>query len=278
MEFMMERWHSAVTQRFSVRKYSAPPTDAEWAALEDMANMLSVNGARVALCREHKAFAPLFLGYGRIKGTDCFAALIVKDAPPYTAGYLGEALALECTAMGLGTCWLGMFNKKVVQEAVPLAEGESVRCILAIGTPGEPYAARPRKTLSRLTGLDQQSLQALPQWQQRALTCARMAPSAVNAQPWRFEVAEDSIRLMCTSANHGYGRLDFGIAMLHVELGAAHCGVAGDWTTESEDCAVFRPTVEEKEEEGESPDGLDSLEAGAYNEQTIEQQTAEQEE
>ena len=56
-----------------------------------------------------------------------------------------------------------------------------------------------------------------------------MAPSAINAQPWAFEVTEGRISVKTISSNYGYGNLDCGIAMMHVELGAAHAGVTGDW-------------------------------------------------
>ena len=243
MEFTMERWYSAVGQRFAVRKYAGAPGSEELQALEQVAKTLTGKGVRIALCQNDRIFSPIFLGYGKVKGTNCFGAMIRKeDSPAYLQGYLGEAFALECTALGLGTCWLANYNKKAAQAVVPLEEGEALGCIIAVGQPGEAYAARPRKTLDRLTGLSQEALQDLPEWQQRALECARMAPSAVNGQPWRFLPEEDAIRVVNTSNNYGHGKLDCGIAMLHIELGAAHCGVAGDWRFEGED-AVFVPVT-----------------------------------
>ena len=34
---------------------------------------------------------------------------------------------------------------------------------------------------------------------------------------------------MCNSNNWGFGEVDCGIAMLHIELGAAKYGVYGEW-------------------------------------------------
>ena len=145
-------------------------------------------------------------------------------------GYMGEAFILECTALGLGTCWLGgSFKSKEVEKLIPLEEGEEIVCITPIGIPDERYTMRPRKSLAKLTDLSQEALTDLPEWQQRALECARMAPSAINAQPWAFEVTDGRISVKTISSNYGYGNLDCGIAMMHVELGAAHAGVTGDW-------------------------------------------------
>lgn len=158
-------------------------------------------------------------------------------------GYLGEAFILECCAMGLGTCWLGAsYKKKLARDRTMISRHERVSCITPIGLPGEQYAGRPRRSLDKLTGLTQDELIGLPEWQQRALECARIAPSAVNAQPWSFEVKDDRIIVRCISNNLGYGMLDCGIAMLHIELGASHCDVSGEWKLQDRD-AVFIPKL-----------------------------------
>jgi len=67
-----------------------------------------------------------------------------------------------------------------------------------------------------------------PDWIISALEAARMAPSAVNRQPWRFSVEEDdSIKISVDSFRDPYRiskRLDCGIAMVHIEVGAGHIG------------------------------------------------------
>lgn len=240
MAFTMERWYEATGQRFAVRKYERGPNEEELTALKKQAEALSARGVRIVVAQGEKAFAPVIMGSGRVKGTDWFAAFLCKDAEPYSVGYLGEAFILECTALGLGTCWLGIYNKKAVAAALELQEGETLSCITPLGVAAEKYASRPRKPLNKLTGLNQSQLQGLPEWQQYALGCARRAPSATNAQPWRFVVEEENLRIVNTSSNYGFGKLDCGIAMLHMELGAAHGGVAGDWEMQGTD-AVFKP-------------------------------------
>lgn len=227
----MRRWYEASQRRFSVRKYKAAPEETQLQTLAGMADLLCAHGVRIAIGRAEQVFKPIFLWYGKIRGTDAFAAVVLDAAAePEMAGYVGEAFVLECTAMGLGTCWLGAsYNKNNAFSAIKLAEGERVACIIAIGVPDEAYVARPRRSFEKLTGLTADAFGALPTWQKRAIECARRAPSALNAQPWRFRAQEDGIAVENTSANFGYGKLDCGIAMLHIELGAAYCGVSGEW-------------------------------------------------
>jgi len=87
-----------------------------------------------------------------------------------------------------------------------------------------------RKPLSALvTGLKETEL---PDWTRSALEAARLAPSAINRQPWSFHVEPDSITVSVRGAGPEFKvskRLDCGIAMLHLELGALNCGVQGGW-------------------------------------------------
>jgi hypothetical protein len=55
----------------------------------------------------------------------------------------------------------------------------------------------------------------------------------MNRQPWRFQVDRDSITVSADSAVNPTmvvsKRLDCGIAMLHIEIGALSAGVKGGW-------------------------------------------------
>lgn len=240
MKYTMERWYMVSTQRFSVRKYKEGPTQEDIEHLSDVAKTLSTSGVHIVLGKNADVFSPIILWYGKIKGASDYAVFMLdKDADKRMLGYMGEAFILECCALGLGTCWLGAsYKKNLVNELTKHSENEKIECITPIGVPDEPYFGRPRKSLDKLTGLTQSELIALPEWQQRAIECARIAPSAVNAQPWRFIISDNSITIRRIANNYGYGFVDCGIAMLHIELGASHCGVAGSWKLDSDD-AVF---------------------------------------
>jgi hypothetical protein len=68
-----------------------------------------------------------------------------------------------------------------------------------------------------------------PAWAVTAVETARIAPSGSNRQPWRFRFEEGGLVLSCPPAAYFTADIDRGIAMLHVELGAAHAGMPGRW-------------------------------------------------
>ena len=136
-------------------------------------------------------------------------------------GYIGEAFVLECTARGIATCWLGAsYKKSKVREFVDIKEDETLACIIAFGFYDGKVKHTKKKSIEQLTGLNAAAFSALPAWQQEAVNCARLSPSALNKQPWELDIKEDSIELINNSNNWGFGGVDCGIAMLHLELGA----------------------------------------------------------
>jgi hypothetical protein len=71
-----------------------------------------------------------------------------------------------------------------------------------------------------------------PEWARASLEAARLAPSAVNRQPWGFNVEDDGITVFVRTSGPEFNiskRLDCGIAMLHIEVAALSSGVKGNW-------------------------------------------------
>jgi len=66
-----------------------------------------------------------------------------------------EHVVLAATALGLGTCWIGMFNKEDIRETLKLPENFEIIALMALGYPGEKldlgarilHAVRPKKKL-----------------------------------------------------------------------------------------------------------------------------------
>ncbi|MGD9118506.1 MAG: nitroreductase family protein [Dehalococcoidia bacterium] len=83
----------------------------------------------------------------------------------------------------------------------------------------------------QVTGLDESEW---PHWIKISLEAVRLAPSAVNRQPWRFHIEPDGITVSVNVVKREYGiskRLCCGIAMLHIETAALNCGIKGSWET-----------------------------------------------
>lgn len=192
-----------------------------------------------------KVFKGIVGGYGKIKGATAFVAFIGDMGSPHVqeeTGYTGEGIILEATALGLGTCWVGgFFRPEAVARLIPVRDNERVLAVTPVG-----YASSCESTEERLMsgfGRNHRRLPAtrmvtspqpevLPAWAREAIEAARVAPSAINRQPWAFTVDDDSITVSVRTRGPEYTvskRLDCGIAMLHIEIAALSHGMQGNW-------------------------------------------------
>ncbi len=83
---------------------------------------------------------------------------------------------------------------------------------------------------------------AWPRWAQAGVEAARLAPSAMHRQPWRFALHGEAVTVSFAGPDtyKVSKRLDCGIAMLHFELGALGEGVAGRWELVDSGATVAR--------------------------------------
>ena len=128
-----------------------------------------------------------------------------KDGYLENAGFMFQQLELYMQTLGLGVCWLGMgrMNPKTTEQV----EGMKFVIMLAFGYPkGEALRHSlkdfKRKRLEQITDQPDPKLEA-----------ARLAPSAVNSQPWYFTHEGGTVRVYCNQIGT---RLDTGIAMAHL--------------------------------------------------------------
>ncbi len=195
--------------------------------------------------------------YGFIKGARTFIAGAIAAGPhaELDYGYALEAIILELTAMGLGTCWLGgTFSRAEYARVLALTGDEFVPAVTPVGT-----AAAQRGAVERLVRWGAKSDSRLP-WARlffdrrpdrpltkaaagayaEALEALRRGPSASNKQPWRVLRMEDRLHLFL-QRTPGYGKLvpaadlqhiDMGIAMCHLELAAGAMHLPGTWVVE----------------------------------------------
>jgi nitroreductase len=61
-----------------------------------------------------------------------------------------DHLVLAATNEGLGTCWVGWFDRDAVKEILGIERNMDVPILVPIGYPDESPPARPRKTLEEL--------------------------------------------------------------------------------------------------------------------------------
>ena len=210
-----ERFGAAIPRRSSVRRFQGDPDVGQISALNYAAARTALPGVRIVLGEAPAASVFMKLPFVEpVRGTSRYAALIVDDSVPHAAvhaGISGEAFVLEAVSMGLGTCWVASFKRGGVRE--PIGGSEKVRAVIALGVPGQEPGPRRRKKLTEICASDPADW---PLWAYNAAECVRIAPSAVNLQPWRLSFAGRTLML---SALRLGTPLDMGIAMLHMSLG-----------------------------------------------------------
>ncbi len=249
MEIPSDRWYKAVKDRRSQRLYHPQKIDQKKLdKIKSVCNKFKpFNDARAVLITDspEKVFKGIVGSYGKIKGAPAFIAFVGNMSNPNIQemiGYIGEGIILEVTSIGLATCWVGgFFRPEVVSSLINIKSGEKVIAVTPFGYPQE----RPnleerimagfgrhyqRKPLSQLA--IGQEINNWPNWIKDSLETARLAPSAVNRQPWLFRVEGESITVLENkklSISRISKRLDCGIAMIHIEIAALHSKIKVKW-------------------------------------------------
>lgn len=119
-----------------------------------------------------------------------YLVLFTEDKKGYSrnAGYIMEQLVLYLTAKGLGSCYLG--GAKVIMKE---PEGMIQAAAVAFGHPKgllyrDPATAK-RLPLKELCVFKEE----VDETMKTVLKAGRLAPSAMNSQPWRFIVYKNRI-------------------------------------------------------------------------------------
>ena len=178
-----------------------------------------------------------------IVGADCYLAGKLRREPHAAEafGYSFERIVLYADALGIGTVWIGgTMNRSAFERAMEVRADEVMPCVSPLGYPAEKRSLR--ETMMR-SGIKADTRMAfgdlfyegdfsVPLAEGRfpeldtALEAVRLAPSAVNKQPWRIvtdgktaHFYEKHSRGYTDSSGWDMQRIDIGIAMAHFELG-----------------------------------------------------------
>ena len=195
--------------------------------------------------------------YGMIKGVRYYLSALVKKGAPRCwedVGFGLEALVLQATSLGLGSCWIGgVFDRKRFGRTLGIHADEMLPAVVAVGRPAEKKSLRDRLVRWSAKGDLRKEASAVffsndwqtpfayadyPQWAP-VLESVRLGPSASNKQPWRV-IHRDGAFHFFLDRDKAYSammpladlqRIDLGIAMCHFQLAAAELGLAGQWST-----------------------------------------------
>jgi nitroreductase len=250
MNIPFSRWHLAIEKRRSRRHFdpNLPIAPEALAALDKVCNQFTPfphAQSRLVTESAESVFKGIIGSLGKVKGASAFIAFIGNMDDPFVheeVGYTGEGIVLEATALGLNTCWVGgFFRPEIAASLVKVSNKERVLAVTPVGYARESESweeklmtgfgrSHNRLPLSRLVkGLPREKW---PDWVNVSLEAARLAPSAVNRQPWSFDVQDDGVTVFIRTKRREFGvskRLDCGIAMLHLEVAAVDSGCKGEW-------------------------------------------------
>lgn len=251
----------AVRKRRSVRTYDKRPlSESDRQAVLDL--MKSAGNPFGVPVRIHFAEKSLEEGgeklgtYGVIKGASAFLGVSIPDVDlaALAAGYEFEEIVLRLTNMGLGTVWLAAtFSRSSFASAMDIPKGALFPAISPVG-----YPAKPRAFESLMRSVARSS--SRKGWEElffeggfgnplskeasgdysEPLELLRLAPSAVNAQPWR--VVKDggtfhffTVHKADASPDEAMiKQVDLGIAVCHFHLAVKEAGVDGGFQVVSE--------------------------------------------
>ena len=155
-------------------------------------------------------------------------------------GYSFEALLMRAHEMGLGTVWIGgTMPREKFETATGLAANDIMPCMSPLGIPAQNMSVKEilmrkgvkadnRKNFEELffeddfnTPLTEDKAESLGL--KEALESVRVAPSAVNKQPWRVVITENAAHFYVrhdkgfVTPDYDLQKIDVGIGMYHFD-------------------------------------------------------------
>lgn len=191
-----------------------------------------------------------------VVGTDLYVGVKTKKVPFFNeaVGYSFEAFMLYAQSLGIGTVWIGgTMDRAAFERAMEIAENEVMPCVSPLGYPAKKMSLR-EAMMRKGTKADNRMAFGdlffdgsfeMPLTQERAgklwhpLEMVRLAPSAVNKQPWRVVVTENAAHFYLKRSKGFAGgtidmqKIDLGIALCHFELAAQEASLAPRFVREN---------------------------------------------
>ncbi|HJX38154.1 MAG TPA: nitroreductase family protein [Anaerolineae bacterium] len=253
--------YAAILARCSTRRYDRQPLDR--ATTDQVREIISSpqpllgENQFTALLRDAPPGTDLVRelgGYGRIVNPPHYLVPYVlgEQHQLEDAGYRVEQIAVHLAALGIGSCFIGALRREsAVRALYELPDTARIGALLVFGRPAAGLAGRATNRLLRLVAGADRKLPAHeiffegsfdapkvpPAFIAPLIEAASSAPSAVNAQPWRFLWLDGRLHLFVTRRNrrYGYGLQeeyrfhDAGAAMANISLALEALEMRGYW-------------------------------------------------
>lgn len=146
------------------------------------------------------------------------------------SGYIGERLILKARDLDIDSCWITFKNSDTIKEKLDISSDKEVTAIIALGYAENKNTKNKRGSerlgIEEIVYMDDWGKNAsITELEERgildAFSYARMAPSTLNRQPWRFII--DGSNVILAVKKDGFTSeyekcIDAGVAMLYFGL------------------------------------------------------------
>jgi len=248
----MEHIAELVRARKSVRTYDGTPLrDDDRVRLSEYLKHIETPfdipmEFRLLDAKEHGLSSPV------VVGAELYAAGKIKRNPlaEVAFGFAFEKFVLYAMSLGVGTVWIaGTMDRPAFERAMELTGDEFLPAVTPLGYPAQKRAIRDAAMRRAIKADTRASFESLffegdfgtPLTAERAgeyreaLELVRLAPSAVNKQPWRIVKQGDAFHFykkasLPANPKGDVQKLDIGIALAHFMLALEEAGVAGTVT------------------------------------------------
>ena len=245
----MDNIEKLVRERRSVRTFDGRELTAE--DKEKLCTFIETIDNPYNLSVEFKLLEKM--GCPVVVGTELYVGAKMKDAPHLNEafGYAFEKLVLYAQSLGIGTVWIGgTMDRGAFEKAMELGEDEVMPCVSPLGYPAKKMSLRESMMRKGVKADDRLAFEDIVYWNDfeqpmttdaagkllLPLEMVRLAPSAVNKQPWRMVVMDDIVHFYLQRSKNFIGgkldmqKIDMGIALCHFELMAKELGICTEFT------------------------------------------------
>lgn len=206
----------AIRERHSVRQYQDKPIEAD--------KVRQLNELIEVCNREGNLHLQFLEEAGNTYNRFLDRAMGLASAPSVIAcvgpdddtveeriGYYGEKIVLLAQQLGLNTCWAGTFNKGKCHAVID--QGERLVITIAIGYGVHSGKERKTKTADQVQKVGAER----PEWFDRGIEAALMAPTAINQQKFEIVLRDDE-SVEVVDKGGVYSKVDKGIVTYHFEV------------------------------------------------------------
>jgi nitroreductase len=153
-----------IAKRRSIRKYKSDPIPDEKMQKLYNALRLAPSGANLqdysfifVMDEEKRKRIASEAGHQKFLAEAPVLMVAICDPDPgreFNVAIAVDHMILAATDEGLGTCWVGWFEREPVKQILDIPESKEAAILVSIGFPDENPDPRPRKSLEQLIMID----------------------------------------------------------------------------------------------------------------------------